>query len=280
MLTKEDGFSLVELMVTLSIVSFSSLVVSSLIYIGGAYTMSLTEEFAAIESGYRLEYKLRKSLSLAIKVRPEGTARGANEIGHFNDIDCSNRISADCAENQWTEVAFYLGEGSTGGVGAPGETSLTHTYIWYKPPRHSATGVGSTTGVLSMPSLGYTNASASTPLLPTQNSYHIGQLSSFETETTTTGQGISKVKFSMSFRYHGVTKVKSWCSRFNLNPTTCTDCCTFNDGEVPSYSDYDKEFTVALVNNDLAPTMMDGSGLENRMLGPVHFFKPVYSIGR
>ncbi len=269
-LKNNRGFSLMELIAATALVAIGMVTLSTLTYIASAYSLSLREEFTALSQSYRLEYELRKFVSLAVRVRASGVAPAAFE-GQFSDnFQCDNVVGAAGSLNcpaDWKEVAVFLRENSTGGMGAPGddERGLAATGIWYKKPTHDLVNPLSGGVVIDSGSGGVGN------ILQAGNGKMIfNQMAAFGMQRRDTRSGLASVTFNSTFRYHGVSQLKTWCPQNEIG-----GFCNFGANNTPNFYDNNYSFRISLTNNLLSQQEDNGSGLEMRVLGPIHFFKPI-----
>jgi len=278
-LNNKSGFSLIELIASVAIISIAMLGVTTLLYVASAYSQSLTEEFQALSNSYRLEYAVRKHLSLAVRVKANQTQPYEGQV---NDVNCTTRLGATPANcSNWTEVAFFNREGSTGGL-AGAETEIRPTWFWYKGPVHTGNKFASESGVFVIDNGSNAAGPASARSgAPDASDIYFDQLTEFQTETIgdindgAAAGGLQRVRVRAVFRYHGVTQVRTWCSTSDIVGNNCN----FASGEFANYYDSEYNFNVSLVNNYLKEKVGDGTNTEVRVLGPVHYFRAIYPSG-
>ncbi len=265
-INNERGFTLISLITTLGLASIATLIALSLIQVTQTYAIQSRNEMNALRMSISMEYNLRKYISLAVRVVPEGTRGANNRLGEFNTVDdCT--ILANCPGTSWREVAFFNRENSTGGLGTVSELGLAPTWIWYKGPIHDpANHLNSSPGLLVID-----NGSSAINGVPEASDIFFNALSYFNFNPISTGTSVSQVQVEARFRYHGITRVQSWCPREAILAGTCN----YTSGEVPNYLDKEITFNILLVNNILEEDIGDGSNLEVRPLGPIHFFKSI-----
>ena len=224
-----------------------------------------------------MELEIRKTLSLAVHVKDSRSGGNAYE-GQVNNINCTTMIGPSPPNcSNWTEMAFFNRESSTGGLDGLAEQELLPTWFWYKGPVHTGNKFQSQSGVFVIDSGGNaTGPDTARSGAPGADDTYFDQLTEFQMETVNdVGRGIQRVKVRAKFRYHGVTEVRTWCPKNDID----NGDCVFASGQQANYYDSEYNFNVTLTNNFIRANAGDGTATEVRALGPIHFFRPIYPSG-